>query len=123
MLFAVYPRVYAGTIAYGGLRDRACTLSPRVRGNHASRLRRLGPSWVYPGVYAGTVPVLRNPCPLPFRVQEFHPYGPMPCLGRKLASCPLVLGVSARPGALLAKTLLRFTGAVQFTMHLGLTVP
>ena len=78
---------------------------------------------VCPRVYAGTVPVLRNPCPVPFRVQQLHPYGPMPCLGRKLASCRLVLGVSARPGALPVKTLLQFTGAAQFTMHLGLTVP
>ena len=78
---------------------------------------------VYPGVYAGTVPVLRNPCPLPFRVQELHPYGPMPCLGRKLASCCWVLGVSARPGALPVKTLLQFAGAAQFTMRLGTIVP
>ena len=78
---------------------------------------------VCPGVYAGTVPVLRNPCAVPFRVQELHPYGPMPCLWRKLASCRWVLGVSARPGALSVKTLLRFTGAAQFTMHLGTYSP
>ena len=78
---------------------------------------------VYPRVYGENVPVLRNPCPVPFRVQQLHPYGPMPCLGRKLASCCWVLGVSARPGVLLFKTLLQFTGAGLFTMRLGTIVP
>ena len=40
MLFAVCPRVYAGAV-------------PVLR--NSCRPRRLGPSWVYPGVYAGTM--------------------------------------------------------------------